>query len=159
MVPLTLLTRGLQMASLSITGEGVCGEDREKCCFLCAPRAVFLHPRIDFGLILLHNGPPGESRSVFREGLHNFAIIRFPCFSMERLDFLTRSGLFHKGDIMKTLITMMIFVFALAISGCVTTQGGGASAPAAKSDSGSKSGNMLTKEDYERMGIKEMGAK
>ena len=115
-----------------------------------------LCPRIDFGLILLHNGPPGESRSVFREGLHNFAIIRFPCFSMERFDFLTKSGLFHKGDFMKTLIIMMIFVFALAISGCVTTQGGG-SAPA--SDSGSKSGKMWTEEDYERMGIKEMGAK
>jgi hypothetical protein len=59
---------------------------------------------------------------------------------------------------MKTLITMMIFVFALAVSGCVTTQGGGSgSAPA--SDSGSKSGKMLTKEDYDRIGVKEMGAK
>lgn len=57
---------------------------------------------------------------------------------------------------MKTLITMMIFVFALAISGCVTTQGGGG---ASTSDSGSKSGNMLTKGDYERMGIKEMGSR
>ena len=82
---------------------------------------------------------------------------------MERFNFLTRSGLFHKGDFMKTLITMMIFVFALAISGCVTTQGGGGvSAP--KSDSGTssssaKKGGMLTKEDYDRIGIKEMGAK
>jgi hypothetical protein len=150
------------MVSLSITGENVCGEEGEKYCFLCALRAVFLRPRIDFDLILLHNDPLGKYRSVFREGLHNFAIIRFPRFSMERLDFLTRSGLFHKGDFMKTLITMMIFVFALAISGCVTTQGGGVSAP--KSDSGTssssaKKGGMLTKEDYERMGIKEMGAK
>jgi hypothetical protein len=150
------------MVSLSITGEDACCEEGEKYCFLCAPMAVFLRPRIDFGLILLHNGPPGESRSVFREGLHNFAIIRFPCFSMERFNFLTRSGLFHKGDFMKTLITMMIFVFALAISGCVTTQGGGVSAP--KSDSGTssssaKKGGMLTKEDYDRIGIKEMGAK
>ena len=99
------------MVSLSITGEDACCEEGEKYCFLCAPMAVFLRPRIDFGLILLHNGPPGKYRSVFREGLHNFAIIRFPCFSMERFNFLTRSGLFHKGDFMKTLITMMIFGF------------------------------------------------
>ena len=66
---------------------------------------------------------------------------------------------------MKTLITMMIFVFALAISGCVTTQGGGSgSAPATTSDSGTssssaKKGGMLTKEDYERIGVKEMGSR
>lgn len=57
---------------------------------------------------------------------------------------------------MKTLISMMIFVFALAISGCATTQGGGG---ASTSDSGLKSGKMLTKGDYERMGIKEMGSR
>ena len=59
---------------------------------------------------------------------------------------------------------MMIFVFALAISGCVTTQGGGGGVSAPKSDSGTssssaKKGGMLTKEDYDRIGIKEMGAK
>ena len=68
---------------------------------------------------------------------------------------------------MKTLTTMMVLVFALSISGCATTQGGGkastssggysGSAPA--KSSGSKSGKMLTKKDYDRMGIKEMGAK
>ncbi len=57
---------------------------------------------------------------------------------------------------MKTLITMMIFVFALAISGCATTQGGsGVSADTG----GSTDGKMLTKEDYDRIGVKEMGAK
>jgi hypothetical protein len=75
---------------------------------------------------------------------------------MERFDFLIRRGLFHKGDFMKTLITMMIFVFALAISGCVTTQGGSGATP---SDSGAKSGKMLTEEDYKRIGVDEMGAK
>lgn len=55
---------------------------------------------------------------------------------------------------------MMILVFALYFSGCATTQstGGGVSGSAPAS-SGSKSGKMLTKEDYDRMGIKEMGAK
>ena len=68
------------MVSLSITGEDACCEEGGKYCFLCAPRAVFLRPRIDFGLILLHNGPLGEYRSVFREGLHNFAIIQVSLF-------------------------------------------------------------------------------
>ncbi len=55
---------------------------------------------------------------------------------------------------------MMILVFALAFSGCVTTQGGGSGGGAVSaSDSGPKSGKMLTKEDYDRIGIKEMGAK
>jgi hypothetical protein len=49
MVLATLLSRGFQMVSLSITGEGVCGEEGEKYCFLCAPRAVFYAP----GLILV----------------------------------------------------------------------------------------------------------
>jgi len=55
---------------------------------------------------------------------------------------------------MKTMIVMMILVLALYFSGCVVTQsaGGGYS-------SGSKSGKMLTKEDYDRIGVKEMGAK
>ena len=53
----TLLSRGLQMVSLSITGADACCEEGEKCCFLCAPRAFFLRPRIDFGLILLHKAP------------------------------------------------------------------------------------------------------
>ena len=53
---------------------------------------------------------------------------------------------------------MMILVFALSFSGCVTTQGAGGGAVSAK-DSGPKSGKMLTKEDYDRIGIKEMGAK
>ena len=56
---------------------------------------------------------------------------------------------------------MMVFVFALSVSGCATTQGGGASTGGA-GYSGSapvKSGKMLTKKDYDRMGIKEMGAK
>lgn len=60
------------------------------------------------------------------------------------------------------MIAMMILVFALYFSGCVTTQsaGGGTSASApAPASSGSKSGKMLTKEDYDRIGIKEMGAK
>jgi hypothetical protein len=60
---------------------------------------------------------------------------------------------------MKTLITMMIFVFALAISGCATTQGGGSSSGVSADTGGSKSGKMLTKEDYDRIGVKEMGAK
>ena len=68
---------------------------------------------------------------------------------------------------MKTLTTMMVLVFALSVSGCVTTQGGSgaSSSGGAKMDSapakssGAKSGGMLTKEDYDRMGIKEMGAK
>jgi hypothetical protein len=61
---------------------------------------------------------------------------------------------------MKTLITMMIFVFALAISGCATTQGSGSGGGSmSKGDSMKKSGGMLTKEDYKRMGIDEMGAK
>ncbi|VAX27733.1 hypothetical protein MNBD_NITROSPINAE05-1320 [hydrothermal vent metagenome] len=58
---------------------------------------------------------------------------------------------------MKTLITMMIFVFALAISGCVTTQEGGSGVSA--DTGGSTEGKMLTKEDYDRIGVKEMGAK
>lgn len=53
----------------------------------------------------------------------------------------------------------MIFVFALAISGCVTTQGGGSGSAPASDSGGSKSGKMLTKEDYDRIGVKEMGAK
>jgi hypothetical protein len=76
-------------------------------------------------------------------------------------------GLFHKkGDFMKTMVTMMVLVIALYFSGCVTTQSGsgaspsgGTSAGSAPASSGSKSGKMLTKEDYDRMGIKEMGAK
>jgi len=63
---------------------------------------------------------------------------------------------------MKTMTAMMILVFALYFSGCATTQGGGQAPSIGKSDSGSapaKSGGMLTKEDYERMGIREMGAK
>ena len=68
---------------------------------------------------------------------------------------------------MKTLTIIMVLVFALSISGCVTTQGGSGasstggakmgSAPA--KSSGSKSGGMLTKEDYDRMGIREMGSR
>lgn len=60
----------------------------------------------------------------------------------------------------------VILVFALYLSGCVTTQAGsggsgssGAKVGSAPAPSGSKSGKMLTKEDYDRMGIKEMGAK
>ena len=68
---------------------------------------------------------------------------------------------------MKTLTIMMVLVFALSISGCVTTQGGSgaSSSSGAKMDSapakssGSKSGGMLTKEDYDRMGVKEMGTR
>jgi uncharacterized membrane protein len=64
---------------------------------------------------------------------------------------------------MKTLTAMMILVFALYFSGCVTTQAGGggvsSSAPAPSAPSGSKSGKMLTKEDYDRIGVKEMGAR
>ena len=48
---------------------------------------------------------------------------------------------------------MMILVFALYFSGCVTTQAGSGGA------SVSKSGKVLTKADYDRIGIKEMGAK
>ncbi len=68
---------------------------------------------------------------------------------------------------MKTMITMMILVIALYLSGCVTTQAGSGassssgskmgSAPASASPSGSV--KMLTKEDYDRIGVKEMGAK
>ena len=68
---------------------------------------------------------------------------------------------------MKTLTIIMVLVFALSISGCVTTQSGGKassssggysdSAPA--KSSGSKSGGMLTKEDYDRMGVREMGTR
>ena len=54
---------------------------------------------------------------------------------------------------MKTLTTMMILIFALYFSGCVTTQS------ASGGSSGSKNGKMLTKADYDRIGIKEMGAK
>lgn len=67
---------------------------------------------------------------------------------------------------MKTMVTMMVFVIALYFSGCATTQSGsgvspskGTSAGSAPSSSGSKSGDMLTKEDYDRIGIKEMGSK
>ncbi len=61
---------------------------------------------------------------------------------------------------MKTMIVMVILIFALYFSGCATTQSGnGAKVGSAPASSGSKSGNMLTKEDYDRMGIKEMGAK
>lgn len=67
---------------------------------------------------------------------------------------------------MKTMTAMMILVFALYFSGCATTQsaGGGVSgsAPASsgsKTSIGSKSGKMLTKEDYDRIGVREMGAK
>lgn len=67
---------------------------------------------------------------------------------------------------MKTMIAMMILVFALYFSGCVTTQSGSGAASSsggysgsASSSGGSKSGKMLTKEDYDRIGIKEMGAK
>jgi len=63
---------------------------------------------------------------------------------------------------MKTLTALMILVFALYFTGCVTTQAGSGasvSSGSAPAKSGSKSGGMLTKEDYDRMGIKEMGAK
>ncbi len=61
---------------------------------------------------------------------------------------------------MKTLTTMMILVFALYFSGCATTpSASGAKVGSAPASSGSKSGKMLTKEDYDRIGIKEMGAK
>jgi len=60
---------------------------------------------------------------------------------------------------MKTLITMMILVFALYFSGCATNQAGSGAVSSAPASSGSKSGKMLTKEDYDRIGVKEMGAK
>jgi len=64
---------------------------------------------------------------------------------------------------MKTLITIAVFVFALSISGCVTTQGGGGASTggAGYGDSApaKKSGGMLTKKDYDRIGVKEMGSR
>lgn len=66
---------------------------------------------------------------------------------------------------MKTMTAMMILVFALYFSGCATTQstGGGVSSSAPASSgtksSASSSGKMLTKEDYDRIGVREMGAK
>jgi len=57
---------------------------------------------------------------------------------------------------------MMVFVFALSVSGCATTQGGGGASTggAGHSDSApAKSGGMLTKKDYDRIGIKEMGSR
>lgn len=56
---------------------------------------------------------------------------------------------------MKTMAVMMILVFSLALAGCVTTQAG--SGTSAGSSSGGKDGKMLTKEDYDRMGVKETG--
>ena len=58
---------------------------------------------------------------------------------------------------MKTLTALTVFVISLSLAGCATTQSGGGttggSAPAVSS--GGKSGDMLTQEDFERMGIKE----
>ena len=67
---------------------------------------------------------------------------------------------------MKILIALMILVFALYFSGCATTASGskassssGNISGSAPASSASKGVKMLTKKDYDRMGIKEMGAR
>lgn len=59
---------------------------------------------------------------------------------------------------MKTLTRMVLLVFALYLAGCATTQSGAGSAGSATVKSApSSSGKMLTKEDYDRIGVKETG--
>ena len=67
---------------------------------------------------------------------------------------------------MKILIALMILVFALYFSGCATTPSGskassssGGISGSAPASSASKGVKMLTKKDYDRMGVKEMGAR
>jgi len=57
---------------------------------------------------------------------------------------------------MKTMTVALILVFSLSLAGCVTTQSGSGSSAVS---SGAKSGKMLTKEDYKRIGIKETGVR
>lgn len=124
-------------------------------CFIGVLRAIISDPRIDFDLFLVHNYVPVDSKYIIREGKTPFLIFLFTVY-------------FTKGDFMKTMATMVILVIALYLSGCVTTQstgkassdsGSASGGGSAAVSSGSKSGKMLTKEDYDRIGIKEMGSK
>lgn len=59
---------------------------------------------------------------------------------------------------MKTMTAIMILAFSLSLAGCVTTQSGsGSSAGSSTVSSGAKDIDVLTKEDYDRIGIKETG--
>ncbi|GJL77120.1 MAG: hypothetical protein NPINA01_01090 [Nitrospinaceae bacterium] len=62
---------------------------------------------------------------------------------------------------MKTMSLLLILVFSLALTGCVTTQGGsGASAGSSTvTSSGGNDGKMLTEEDYKRIGVQETGTR
>lgn len=51
---------------------------------------------------------------------------------------------------MKTLTALMTLVISLSLAGCAAQQSGNGSVGAT-----TKSGKMLTKKDYDRMGVKE----
>jgi len=55
---------------------------------------------------------------------------------------------------MKTLARFLVLLILLMFVGCATSSGGGAGTASSGGSSTSSSGDMLTDEDYKRIGIK-----